>query len=92
MVAYARPKVVGFVADTGYTSGKGPQPELLHVDTAYPLPVGSVAAATLATAGAVKQAANVAAVSVPFADLTAAANAFNAMRTAFVNAGQMAGP
>ena len=40
--------------------------------------------------GTVKQAANVPAAAVPFADLTAAANAYNALRTALINAGQMA--
>lgn len=44
-----------------------------------------------ATAGTlIKKAVNVPAAAVPFADLTAAANAFNAMRTALINAGLMA--
>lgn len=53
---------------------------------------GTVAAgpaATTTTAGTVKKAANVPAAAVPFADLTAAANAYNALRTALINAGIM---
>ena len=46
--------------------------------------------ATTTVEGTVKQAANVPAAAVPFADLTAAANAYNALRTALINAGQMA--
>ena len=46
--------------------------------------------ATTTTAGTVKQAATVAAATVPFADLTAAANKFNELRTALRNAGIMA--
>lgn len=46
-------------------------------------------AATTTTAGVVKQAAFIAQVAVPFADLTAAANAHNALLTALKNAGVM---
>ena len=46
--------------------------------------------ATTTTASTVKQAATVAAATVPFADLTAAANKFNELRTALRNAGIMA--
>lgn len=46
--------------------------------------------ATTTVEGTVKQAANVAAAAVPFADLTAAANAYNALRTSLINAGIMA--
>ena len=59
------------------------------------LPVSSVlagdtgSAATATTNGTVKQAANIAAVSVPFADLTAAANAHNALLAAMKTAGLM---
>lgn len=48
------------------------------------------APATLTVAGAVKQGAFVAAAAVPFADLTAAANAFNSLRTSLINAGVLA--
>lgn len=51
---------------------------------------GALPSATTTTTGAVKQAAFVAAAAVPFADLTAAANAFNALRTALINAGVLA--
>lgn len=47
-------------------------------------------AATAATAGVVKQAAAVAAAPVPFADLTAAANKFNELRTSLRAAGILA--
>ena len=50
----------------------------------------SLGPATTTTAGTVKQAATVAAATVPFADLTAAANKFNELRTALRNAGIMA--
>lgn len=43
--------------------------------------------ATTSTAGVVKKAATVPAAAVPFADLTAAANAYNALRTSLINAG-----
>lgn len=46
--------------------------------------------ATTTVEGTVKQAVNVPAAAVPFADLTAAANAYNALRTALINSGQMA--
>lgn len=48
---------------------------------------GATPLATTATAGTVKKAATVAAAAVPFADLTAAANSFNALRTSLINAG-----
>lgn len=57
------------------------------------VPLGQVLNDTLATttqAGAVKQGAFVAAAAVPFADLTAAANAFNNLRTSLINAGVLA--
>jgi hypothetical protein len=57
------------------------------------LPLGQVFTDTPASAtqaGTVRQAAFVAAAAVPFADLTAAANSFNALRTALINAGIMA--
>ncbi len=53
---------------------------------------GATPVAPLATetvAGIVKKADNVPAAAVPFADLTAAANAYNALRTALINAGVM---
>lgn len=53
---------------------------------------GSTPVAPLATetvAGIVKRADNVPAAAVPFADLTAAANAYNALRTSLINAGIM---
>lgn len=56
------------------------------------LPLGTVLSTTTGTttqAGAMRQAANVPAAAVPFADLTAAANAYNALRTALINAGLM---
>jgi hypothetical protein len=46
--------------------------------------------ATTATAGIVKQAAHIANSAVPFADLTAAANAHNALLAALQTAGLMA--
>lgn len=49
----------------------------------------AIPAATKTVAGIVKQAANVPAAAVPFADLTAAANAYNALRTALINADLM---
>jgi len=48
------------------------------------------ATATLTAPGTVKQGAFVAAAAVPFADLTAAANAFNSLRTSLINAGTIA--
>lgn len=49
----------------------------------------SVPAATTTVAGVVKEAAHIAPVTVPFADLTAAANAYNALLTNLIAAGQM---
>lgn len=49
----------------------------------------TTAAATDTSLGTVKQAANIAAVAVPFADLTAAANAHNALLAALKAAGVM---
>jgi hypothetical protein len=49
-----------------------------------------VPAASTTTAGIVKQAAHIANAAVPFADLTAAANAYNALLAAMQTAGQMA--
>lgn len=46
--------------------------------------------ATTTTLGVVKQAAHIANATVPFADLTAAANAYNALLAAMQTAGQMA--
>lgn len=48
------------------------------------------APATLTAQGTVLKGAFVAAAAVPFADLTAAANAFNALRTSLINAGVIA--
>lgn len=48
-------------------------------------PVAPLASTTVA--GIVKKAAAVPAAAVPFADLTAAANAYNALRTSLINAG-----
>lgn len=50
----------------------------------------SIGPATTTTAGTVKQAATVAAATVPFADLTEAANKFNELRNALRNAGIVA--
>ena len=50
----------------------------------------TVAPATTATAGVVKQAIHIANSAVPFADLTAAANAHNALLAALQTAGVMA--
>jgi hypothetical protein len=50
----------------------------------------AASAATTTTAGTVKQAAHIANATVPFADLTAAANAYNALLAALQTAGQMA--
>lgn len=47
----------------------------------------TVPVATTTTNGTVKKAATVPAATVPFADLTAAANAYNALRTSLINAG-----
>lgn len=69
--------------------GKG-MPVLVPVSEVLALSVASVPEATTTVEGTVKQAANVAAAAVPFADLTAAANAFNGLRTALINAGIMA--
>lgn len=53
--------------------------------------LGSTASpATTSTLGVVKQAAHIANSAVPFADLTAAANAYNALLLALQNAGLMA--
>lgn len=49
-----------------------------------------IATATTTTPGTVKQAAHIANVAVPFADLTAAANAYNSLLAALQDAGQMA--
>lgn len=46
-----------------------------------------VPVATTTVNGTVKKAATVPAAAVPFADLTAAANAYNALRTSLINAG-----
>lgn len=54
---------------------------------------GTVPPAPLSTttvAGIAKKGAFVAAAAVPFADLTAAANAYNALRTSLINAGLLA--
>jgi hypothetical protein len=51
---------------------------------------GSIPTATTTTAGTVKQTAHIANVTVPFADLTAAANAYNALLAALQLSGQMA--
>lgn len=51
---------------------------------------GALSTATTTTPGTVKQAAHIANVTVPFADLTAAANAYNALLAALQLAGQMA--
>jgi len=48
-----------------------------------------VAPATATINGTVKRGAFVAAAAVPFADLTAAANAFNALRTSLINSGAL---
>lgn len=50
----------------------------------------SIGPATTTTAGTVKQAATVTAATVPFADLTEAANKFNELRTALRDAGIVA--
>ena len=52
--------------------------------------VGAAPAASLTVAGTVKKGAFVSAAAVPFADLTAAANAYNALRTSLINAGVLA--
>ncbi len=49
--------------------------------------VGGLPAATSTVNGGVKRIAAPAAAPVPFADLTAAANSFNALRTALISAG-----
>lgn len=51
---------------------------------------GALPPAALATRGVVQQGVFVAAAAVPFADLTAAANAFNNLRTSLINAGVLA--
>jgi len=51
---------------------------------------GSIPTATTTVAGTVKQATHIANAAVPFADLTAAANAYNALLAALQAAGQMA--
>lgn len=64
----------------------------LEVEYFSGVKAGTVAAspaATTTTAGTVKKAALVPAAAVPFADLTAAANAYNALRTSLINAGIM---
>lgn len=48
---------------------------------------GAMPAATTTVRGSVLRQAAPAAAPVPFADLTAAANAYNALRTALINAG-----
>jgi hypothetical protein len=50
----------------------------------------TVPASTTATAGVAKQAVHIANVTVPFADLTAAANAYNALLAGLQSAGLMA--
>jgi hypothetical protein len=52
--------------------------------------LAAASAATTTTLGTVKQAAHIANAAVPFADLTAAANAYNALLAAMQAAGQMA--
>ena len=49
--------------------------------------VGGTPAASTTVRGGVLKVSAPAAAAVPFADLTAAANAYNAMRTALINAG-----
>jgi hypothetical protein len=61
----------------------------LELPVAQVLSGDASSAATATTNGTVKQAANIAAVSVPFADLTAAANAHNALLAAMKTAGLM---
>lgn len=75
-----RPDIVTFVGSgaTSPTPNQKPDPLFL---------VGGLPAATSTTNGGVKQVSAPAAAAVPFADLTAAANAYNAMRTALINTG-----
>lgn len=72
-----------------------PRPLVAVADPKYPNPA-KVAPEPVYFPGGVNgsltKAANVPAATVPFADLTAAANSFNALRTALVNAGFITGP
>jgi predicted RNase H-like nuclease (RuvC/YqgF family) len=70
------------VVGAGYISAVESLAAQLNAGTAVP-------AATLTVNGTVKKAALVPVATVPFADLTAAANAYNALRTALINAGVM---
>lgn len=78
----ARPDIVTFVGSgaTSPTPNQKPDPLFL---------VGGLPAATTTAVGGVTKVAAPAAAPVPFADLTAAANAYNALRTALINAGIM---
>lgn len=72
------------------TQGNGGKAEVTIGQVGAIIGGSSVPAATTTTFGTVKQAAHIANAAVPFADLTAAANAYNALLAAMQAAGQMA--
>ncbi len=78
-----RPQIAETIPGVGATTTNGVEQEV----TVAALMSG--AAATTTAAGSVLQAAFIAQVTVPFADLTAAATAHNALLTALKNAGIM---
>ena len=79
-----------FKQATGSTSGALADLEAEYYTKAKAGTAVVVPEATTTVEGTVKQGAFVAAAAVPFADLTAAANAYNALRTSLINAGVLA--
>lgn len=79
-MAYA-PKPIKLTSRAAIAGEKAPQPFVV---------VGDSPSASLTVIGGAKKAAHINNASVPFADLTAAANAYNALLAAMQAAGQMA--
>lgn len=76
-----------YYSSLGISRGAEADMEAKYYEGAAAGSVPVAPAATTTTAGVVKKAAAVPAAAVPFADLTAAANAYNALRTSLINAG-----
>lgn len=83
-MANQKPRPVTFTQAASNPQAKYVPEPLLIVGT---LPNGSQSHATTSTYGTVKQGTAPAAAPAAFADLTAAATAYNALRTALINAG-----
>lgn len=89
MGSVAEAKRAYFKGVTGSTQNAVADLEAEYYEKAKAGTVSPVAPATTAVNGTVKQAAFIAQVTVPFADLTAAATAHNALLTALKTAGVM---